>query len=43
MSYQHKYVDATNIHIPHRKLLCNRRNNAQHAKELANPLPTQPH
>lgn len=42
MSYQHKYVDGTNIHFPVGKLVCIGRNYAEHAKELDNPVPTEP-
>lgn len=42
MSYQHKYVDGTNIHFPLGKVVCIGRNYAEHAKELGNPVPTEP-
>lgn len=42
MSYQHKYVDGTNIHFPVGKVECIGRNYAEHAKELDNPVPTEP-
>lgn len=42
MSYQHKYVDGTNIHFPVGKAVCIGRNYAEHAKELDNPVPTEP-
>ncbi|WNW12935.1 fumarylacetoacetate hydrolase family protein [Pseudomonas sp. DTU_2021_1001937_2_SI_NGA_ILE_001] len=42
MSYQHKYVDGTNIHFPVGKVVCIGRNYAEHAKELGNPVPTEP-
>ena len=42
MSYQHKYVDGTNIHFPVGKVVCIGRNYAEHAKELDNPVPTEP-
>ena len=42
MSYQHKYVDGTNIHFPLGKVVCIGRNYAEHAKELDNPVPTEP-
>ncbi|MGB3122389.1 MAG: isomerase/hydrolase, partial [Pseudomonas sp.] len=32
MSYQHKYVDGTNIHFPLGKVVCIGRNYAEHAK-----------
>jgi 2-keto-4-pentenoate hydratase/2-oxohepta-3-ene-1,7-dioic acid hydratase in catechol pathway len=42
MSYQHKYVDGTSIHFPLGKVVCIGRNYAEHAKELGNPVPTEP-
>ncbi|MGN8345336.1 fumarylacetoacetate hydrolase family protein [Pseudomonas sp. SMV71] len=42
MSYQHQYVDGTRIHFPVGKLVCIGRNYAEHAKELDNPVPTEP-
>jgi 2-keto-4-pentenoate hydratase/2-oxohepta-3-ene-1,7-dioic acid hydratase in catechol pathway len=42
MSYQHKYVDGTSIHFPMGKVVCIGRNYAEHAKELDNPVPTEP-
>lgn len=42
MSYQHKNVDGTNIHFPVGKVVCIGRNYAEHAKELDNPVPTEP-
>ena len=42
MSYQHKYVDGTNIHFPVGKVVCIGRNYAEHAKELDDPVPTEP-
>lgn len=42
MSYQHQYVDGTRIHYPLGKVVCIGRNYAEHAKELNNPLPTEP-
>jgi 2-keto-4-pentenoate hydratase/2-oxohepta-3-ene-1,7-dioic acid hydratase in catechol pathway len=42
MSYQHKYVDGTTIHFPLGKVVCIGRNYAEHAKELDNPVPTEP-
>lgn len=42
MSYQHKYVDGTNIHFPLGKVVCIGRNYAEHARELGNPVPTEP-
>jgi 2-keto-4-pentenoate hydratase/2-oxohepta-3-ene-1,7-dioic acid hydratase in catechol pathway len=42
MSYQHQYVDGTHIHFPMGKVVCIGRNYAEHAKELNNPIPTDP-
>lgn len=42
MSYQHQYIDGTRIHFPMGKVVCVGRNYAEHAKELNNPLPTEP-
>lgn len=42
MSYQHQYVDGTSIHFPLGKVVCIGRNYAEHAKELNNPVPTEP-
>ena len=42
MSYQHQYVDGTRIHFPVGKVVCIGRNYAEHAKELDNPIPTEP-
>ena len=42
MSYQHKYIDGTRIHYPVGKVVCVGRNYAAHAKELNNPVPTEP-
>lgn len=42
MSYQHQYVDGTRIHFPLGKVVCVGRNYAEHAKELNNPVPTEP-
>ncbi len=42
MSYQHQYVDGTHIHYPLGKVVCIGRNYAEHAKELNNPVPTEP-
>jgi 2-keto-4-pentenoate hydratase/2-oxohepta-3-ene-1,7-dioic acid hydratase in catechol pathway len=42
MSYQHKYTDGTSIHFPMGKVVCIGRNYAEHAKELDNPVPTEP-
>src|SRR5690606_539529 len=42
MSYQHQYIDGTTIHYPLGKVVCVGRNYAEHAKELNNPVPTEP-
>lgn len=42
MSYQHHYIDGTRIHFPMGKVVCVGRNYAEHAKELNNPVPTEP-
>lgn len=42
MSYQHQYVDGTPIHYSLGKVVCVGRNYAEHAKELNNPVPTEP-
>lgn len=42
MSYQHQYVDGTRIHFPLGKVVCIGRNYAEHAKELNNPVPSEP-
>lgn len=42
MSYQHQYLDGTRIHFPLGKVVCVGRNYAEHAKELNNPLPSEP-
>ncbi|MBD1549986.1 fumarylacetoacetate hydrolase family protein [Pseudomonas typographi] len=42
MSYQHQYADGTRIHFPLGKVVCIGRNYAEHAKELNNPVPSEP-
>ncbi|MCY1329191.1 fumarylacetoacetate hydrolase family protein [Pseudomonas jinjuensis] len=42
MSYQHHYSDGTPIHFPLGKVVCVGRNYAEHAKELNNPIPSEP-
>ncbi|QXI43558.1 fumarylacetoacetate hydrolase family protein [Pseudomonas wayambapalatensis] len=42
MSYQHQYVDGTRIHFTLGKVVCIGRNYAEHAKELDNPIPSEP-
>ncbi|WP_263144543.1 fumarylacetoacetate hydrolase family protein [Pseudomonas sp. RIT-PI-AD] len=42
MSYQHQYTDGTPIHFPLGKVVCIGRNYAEHARELNNPVPSEP-
>ena len=42
MNYKHQYTDGTPIHYPLGKVVCIGRNYAEHAKELNNPVPTEP-
>lgn len=42
MSYQHQYTDGTTIHFAVGKVVCVGRNYTEHAKELNNPVPTEP-
>ena len=42
MNYQHQYSDGTPIHFALGKVVCVGRNYAEHAKELNNPVPTEP-
>jgi len=42
MSYQHQYTDGTPIHYPLGKVVCVGRNYAEHARELNNPVPSEP-
>lgn len=42
MNYQHHWHDANPIHLPLGKIVCIGRNYAEHAKELNNPIPTEP-
>lgn len=42
MSYQHRFVDGTSADLPVGKVVCVGRNYAEHAKELNNPVPTEP-
>ncbi|MEH6491431.1 fumarylacetoacetate hydrolase family protein [Halopseudomonas sp.] len=42
MSYQHQYTDGTRIDLPMGKVVCVGRNYAEHARELNNPVPTEP-
>lgn len=42
MSYQHQYIDGTPIHFSLGKVVCVGRNYTEHAKELNNPVPSEP-
>lgn len=42
MTYQHQYVDSSVIDLPMGKVVCVGRNYAEHARELNNPVPTEP-
>ncbi|QJD59300.1 fumarylacetoacetate hydrolase family protein [Pseudomonas sp. gcc21] len=42
MSYQHCYLDGTPLDLPVGKVVCVGRNYAEHARELNNPVPTEP-
>ena len=42
MNYQHHWHDATPVNLPLGKIVCVGRNYAEHAKELNNPIPTEP-
>src|SRR5690606_5675190 len=42
MTYKHQYIDGTPIHYPLGKVVCVGRNYAEHAKELNNPVPSEP-
>ena len=42
MSYQHQYSDGTPIDLPLGKVVCVGRNYAEHARELNNPVPSEP-
>ena len=42
MEYQHQWLDGQNIDLPVGKIVCVGRNYAEHAKELNNPVPSQP-
>ncbi|WP_417538654.1 fumarylacetoacetate hydrolase family protein [Marinobacter sp.] len=41
-SYQHHWKDGTPVHLPLGKIVCVGRNYAEHAKELNNPVPSEP-
>ncbi|MDN6319311.1 MAG: fumarylacetoacetate hydrolase family protein [Marinobacter sp.] len=40
--YQHHWKDSTPVHLPLGKIVCVGRNYAEHAKELDNPVPSEP-
>ena len=42
MAYQHRYSDGTSIPLPLGKVVCVGRNYAEHARELNNPIPSEP-
>lgn len=42
MTYQHQYNDGTLIDLPLGKVVCVGRNYAEHARELDNPVPSEP-
>lgn len=42
MTYQHQYTDGTPIDLPMGKVVCVGRNYAEHARELNNPVPSEP-
>ena len=42
MTYQHQYNDGTPINLPLGKVVCVGRNYAEHARELNNPVPSEP-
>ncbi|TVP88243.1 MAG: fumarylacetoacetate hydrolase family protein [Pseudomonadaceae bacterium] len=42
MPYQHHFADGTLIDLPMGKVVCVGRNYAEHARELNNPVPTEP-
>src|SRR5690606_42051390 len=42
MTYQHQYTDGTPINLTMGKVVCVGRNYAEHARELNNPMPSEP-
>ena len=42
MDYQHRFLDGSTADLPLGKIVCVGRNYAAHAKELNNPIPTEP-
>ena len=42
MAYLHQYSDGTPINLPLGKVVCVGRNYAEHARELNNPVPSEP-
>ncbi len=42
MTYQHQYLDGATPSLPMGKVVCVGRNYAEHARELNNPVPSEP-
>ncbi|PRB84256.1 fumarylacetoacetate hydrolase family protein [Pseudomonas sp. MYb185] len=42
MTYQHQYIDGTTLPLAMGKVVCVGRNYAEHARELNNPVPSEP-
>ncbi len=42
MAYQHQWLNGSKVNLPVGKVVCVGRNYAEHAKELNNPVPTEP-
>jgi len=42
MIYHHRYLDGSAANLPMGKVVCVGRNYAEHARELNNPVPTEP-
>ena len=42
MTYRHRWLDGQSIDLPTSKIVCVGRNYAEHARELNNPIPSQP-
>ena len=41
-AYRHRFIDGSRCDLPVGKVVCVGRNYAEHARELGNPLPTEP-
>ncbi len=41
-NYKHQWLDGSDVALPSGKVVCVGRNYAEHAKELNNPIPTEP-